>query len=523
MAVYFAVVYSVAMASNAVSSNWVSAVLGFLLAKGYFNPSSPNLPQSIVVLGEANHANQSGLSTDLEEVTSAKEIADLYGHGSPMDSMGRILFPPTGVGVTVPVYTLAQAAASGAVAKVITITPTGTATAPGTIYLKINGRKTLDGGVYSVGIEVGDDEEAVCDKIRASIAAVLGCPALGTGTTTAILTAKWKGLTSNEMNVAMDLNGTDTGVSFAIATTTAGSGTPAVTTSLAKLGNGWYTCIVNGYGLVDAVMDELETYNGVPDPVSPTGQYGGIVWRPMWAFSGTVADDPTSITDAGERPTNVTIVPCPAPMSLGMSYEAAANYVRAIIGTMQNSPEADPAMKRILPDMPSAPAGSNPQMNNPTFRQYCVTHGCSTAEFINGATGNGQYRIWDLVTTYNEEGEFPPFYRWVRDLNIYFNYKFGYRLLEEQKLHGKTLVTDGSTASTDTVVRPSGWKAEVAAYNLSCERRALIVNAAANNKKIQVDINDENPNRLDTIQDIQISGVVRVGATTIKGGFNFSN
>ena len=513
------------MGSNAVSQNAVSTVLGYLLSKGFFNPSSPNLPQNISILAEGNDANQGSMSTAAQVITSAKQAATLYGYGSPIYTIARILFPSTGSGVTIPVTVYPQLAADGAAAKVITITPTGNATAAGTIFLNICGRENVDGGSYAVNIAVDDTPTIQCNKMRAAVAAVLGAPVLGSGTTTAIFTTKWSGLTANDVNIVIDLNNTNVGTTYAVVNTTAGSGTPSTTGSgngTALFGNAWNTLVINSYGLVSATMTELEAYNGVPDPTTPTGQYSGTIMRPMWALSGTTLDDPTSITKAGVRPNNVTIVPCVAPLSAGMPFEAAANVAYILANVFQNTPQSD-IIGLSYPDMPPPPIGSIPQMNTQSFREYCVENGCSTVDYIDGATGNGVYVIKDLVTTYNLAGEYPPFYRWVRDLNVHFNYKFGYYLKEQQDLVGKTLVDNAATVTADNVIKPNMWKAIVTAYNKDCESRALIVNADENSASINVTINGGNPNRLDTTQNIQISGIVRIAATTVNAGFNFTN
>jgi phage tail sheath gpL-like len=505
------------MGSNAVSSAAVAAVTGYLLEKGYFNSSSPNLPQNISIFGQANTANQSGLSTDPVQITSAKQAATLYGYGSPIHAVARILFPNSGANVSIPVYVYPQAAASGAVAKVITVTPTGTATANGTIYLNICGRTNLDGGSYAINVETGDDETDICDKMRTAVAAVLGCPILGSGTTTFIATAKFKGLESNDLKISVDLNGTSLGVTFAVVSTTSGSGTAAVTTSLNKFDNKWNTIVINTYGLVSDTMAEFEAFNGIPDPTVPTGRYAGTIWRPMFAFSGTVADDPTSVTSAGQRPNNVTIVPCVAPLSQGMPYEAAANaaYVWATIA--QDRPHNN-VLNIAYPDMPAPATGSVPQMNAYTFRQYCVTHGCSTVDLVNNT-----YIMKDFVTTYNAEGEFPPFYRYVRDLNIHWNIKFKYHVLEEQKLVGKTLVRDAATVTVPNCVKPKMWKADVSTLIDELERTAFIADAGFSKNGLTASINSTNPKRIDTEFPVQITGTAEISATTVKGGFYTGN
>ncbi len=57
--------------SNAVGSERVAAVVGYELEKGSFQESSPNLPQRIAIFGQANTANQGGLTNEPVQVTSS--------------------------------------------------------------------------------------------------------------------------------------------------------------------------------------------------------------------------------------------------------------------------------------------------------------------------------------------------------------------------------------------------------------------------------------------------------------------
>jgi len=77
-----------------------------------------------------------------KEVTSAAEAADLYGYGSPIHSIMRILRPTTGDGVGgIPTVVFPQVTAGGATATVRAWTVTGTATSNATHTVVVNGRK----------------------------------------------------------------------------------------------------------------------------------------------------------------------------------------------------------------------------------------------------------------------------------------------------------------------------------------------------------------------------------------------
>lgn len=505
------------MGSNAVSQNIITSVIGYELLKGYFNTSSPNLPQNISILAEANTANQSGLSTNAQVITSAQQAANLYGYGSPIHGIARILFPLSGSNVPIPVTVYPQLAAVSSIAKVLTITATGTATNSGTIYLVVNGRETIDGGSYAVNIAKSDTPTIIAGKIVTTLSSVLGAPVTATSATGVVTcTAKWTGLTSNDINISIDLNGTNLGVTYAVATTAAGVGTPSTTGSgngTALFGSAWNTIVINSYGLVATTMAELELYNGAPDNDNPTGQYSGTIWRPMIALSGTCLDDPTSITS--ERSTACTIVTCVAPLSLGMPYEIAGNVAYLIANQFQNNPQGD-ILGQSYPDMPPAAVGVNPQMNSLAFRNECVTSGCSTVLYTGGI-----YQIADLVTTYDPAGEVPPFYRYARDLNIYWNMEYGYYLLVVANLVGKTITSDNTTTTATNVIKPKLWAGIVANYLTDAGNRALIANVETAQKSIVVTISTVNPNRLETTYSYQITGIARVIATSVTAGFNF--
>ena len=114
--------------STAVGLERLSRVAGYKIKKGFFTNETPNLPQIIAVFGEANTANQSGLTVTKKEVTSAKEAAEEWGYGSPIHQQMRILRPSSGDGVGgIPTVVFPQLTAGGATATLRTykIRPAG--------------------------------------------------------------------------------------------------------------------------------------------------------------------------------------------------------------------------------------------------------------------------------------------------------------------------------------------------------------------------------------------------------------
>ena len=62
------------MISSAVPSEFISRIVGYIVTKGFFSESSPNLPMRVAILGEANTANQGGLDLNPFEATTLEGL-----------------------------------------------------------------------------------------------------------------------------------------------------------------------------------------------------------------------------------------------------------------------------------------------------------------------------------------------------------------------------------------------------------------------------------------------------------------
>lgn len=498
---------------DAVGSENISTIVGYLLAKGDFSESSPNLPQRIVILAEANHANQTSLDTDAKEITSAQQAGTLYGYGSPIHRAISILRPngSTGIG-GIPTIVIPQAEATGATYQVLRITPTGVATGNGTHKLIICGRKGMEAVFYNININTGDTTDDITAKIEDVINAVLGAPVIAISTDYyATLTSKWKGLTAHEINVDIDTGSSDLGISYAVSEITAGSGTPSIATALAQFGSAWNTIVINGYGTQSDIMDALEAFNGIPDPEAPTGRYAGIIMKPFIALTGSTAEDPSSITDG--RLNDVTIAICPAPLSACFSIEAAANMCLRFARCSQDTPELD-VQDWYYPDMPAPTAIG--LMADYAERDRMVKIGCSTVDLVAGV-----YQVKDFVTTYHPIGETPPQFRYCRNLMLDFNVRYSYYLLEQLYVVDHLIANDNAIVNRAKVIKPKQWKGILYQLAASLELRGLIVDKEFMKANIVVRLSTSNPDRLDTTFKYKRSGFVRISSTTAVAGFNF--
>lgn len=503
------------MASDAVGTERVSSIVGYKITKGNFNNSTPNLPQRVAILGEANHANQTGLVTDATQITSAQQAGELYGFGSPIYATARILFPVNGGGIGgIPVYVYAQAAASGAGTHRVDVAVSGVATGNATHTVVIAGREGVDGGRYDFQVATGDTADDITAKMTDAVNNVLGSPmSAADGTYELMLTSKWRGASASGLTVSIEDNDEAVGITYTPTVVQTGIGTPSITAALTSFGTNWNTIVLNTYGTVTSIMDALEDYNGIPDPTTPTGRFTGTIMRPFLALTGSVADNPSTITDS--RLDDVTIAICPAPLSKGLPLEAAANMCVLFARKSQDNPHLD-VLDSYYPDMPTPDSiGTMADYNN---RDSYVKKGCSTVDLV-----NGKYQVKDFVTTYHPVGEVPPAYRYCRNLMLDFNVYFGYYLLEQLYVVGKTIASNDDVVGVTGVIKPRDWKGIVDSYASDLALRALITDAAFMQDSIDVDLSTTNPDRLETFFRYKRSAVARIVSTTAEAGFNFGN
>lgn len=502
--------------STAVGSDRISRVSGYNIKKGFFSTETPNLPQIIAVFGEANTSNQSGLSTAKREVTSADEAGRLFGYGSPIHRQISILRPKGSDGVGgVPTIVFPQISSGSATATARVFTVVGTATKNTTHSLVVNGRYDLDFKPYSYDVAVGDTATVIAGKMKDAINAVLGAPATGANSAGVVtFTSKWKGTTSAELNITVDFGAESAGLSYSQTGTTNGAGSVDLAPSLAQFGDDWYTIVLNPYGV--AQLDILEQFNGVPSDVNPTGRYAGLVFKPFCAYFGSTLSDKDSlvaITNDSDRLEQVTNVICVAPNSSGFSFEASANVVALVAVVFQNTPHLD-VNNLSYPDMPTPSSGLIGDMSDYNNRDFLVKKGCSTVTLERGS-----YKVQDLVTTYQAEGETPLLYSYPRTLNVHFNVKDTYITLERLYLRDKALVSDEQLVNVDGCVKPSEWKGIVFEMFDNLAEKALLKDASFSKKSLQVKISTTNPNRFETAFDYKTTGIARIASTTVKAGF----
>lgn len=501
--------------STAVGLERRARVAGYRITKGFFNDTSANLNQIIAIFGEANTANQGTLDTVKKEVTSAQEAGELYGFGSPIHQILRILRPVNSPGVGgIPTVVFPQETANDSTATAIEWTVAGNATKNATHTLKVNGRDNLDFQTYDYSVVKDDTPTVIAAKIALAVNSVLGSGFTATSTGAVVtFTTKWKGATSKEGNIVISNEGDAAGVTYSQTNRTEGAGTVDLLPSLAQFGSTWYTSIINPY--IDK-LEAFEQFNGIPYGTTPTGRYNPIDFKPSLAFFGSTLDDKddlVAITGATDRISQVTNVLCPAPKSNGCTWEAASNMVTIFARIAQDTPQLT-VNNQSYPDMPTPNSGDIGDMSDYNNRDLLVKKGCSTVILENGA-----YKVQDLVTTYHPEGEVPLQYAYPRNLNIDFNVREGYGILETLSVKDHVIIADNQVSDAQRTIKPRQWQSILSDYFEDLATRALITEPEFSKESCSVQRGESNPDRFETFFRYKRTGIARIESTTVEAGF----
>jgi phage tail sheath gpL-like len=515
--------------STALSLAIRTRLLGYKIVPGDFAEESENLPMRVIILAEVNSNKQDvdAIGFDFNvpiEITTLPQAGKLFGYGSPVDMMMRIMRPKSGTGLgAIPTFVIPLAEPDGATAKTYEIEVTGTATKNYTHKVYIAGRDGIDGKFYNVNIVKDDTADDIAAKIEDTVNNVLNCPFTAAApdasepeSNICTLTSKWKGATANDLVVEMYANGDDAGISYVITSPSDGAGVPDIADALAAIGNEWFTIGINSLGTDTSVMSALEQFNGKPstDGGEPSGKYAGEVMRPCVWFTGTTVDNPSTISDA-RADSEVTIALCPAPLSDGHPFEAAANFCVLFAPKMQDKPHLD-ICGQSLPDMPIPLDKNIGSMADWETRQSYVLKGCSTVSLV-----AEKYMVEDFVTTYHKEGEDPLQFSIVRnlvgvDLNVYWTY------YQKEQLHvvDHVICNDADKVSADKIVKPKMWKAVLNKMFVELTDRALIAEPEFSQANLQVQKSSTNPNRFETRFKYKRTATVKQSSTDAIAGFN---
>jgi phage tail sheath gpL-like len=459
-----------------------------------------NLPQRVALFGQG--ATASTYSLDKRQITSALEAGTVYGFGSPIHLAASQLLPANGDGlgsIPLTVYPL-EDALTGVVAAG-DITPVGAGTKAGAFTISINGVPSSQFVVV-----VGDTVATLTAKMETAVNGVLGMPMVSTdGTTVLDLESKWAGASGNALKISIS-GPADTGFTFTITQPVGGLVNPTVTAALAQVGNVWETMVLNCLDVADSTtLDEFETFG--------EGRWGSLVRKPLVVFTGHSLNEAgiVAITDA--RKTDRVNSFLPNPGSVNLPFVSAAGLLARIAVTANNNPARDygrQVAKYIAP-------GADGVQWNYAQRDLAVKGGASTVE-----VRDGEVTVSDTVTAYHPEGDANPAYRFVKEIvklqNIIFNVDL---IFNTAAWDGAPLIPDDQPTVNPDAKKPKNAIAALSTLADNLGLAALISDVPYTKANLQSEIDSQNPNRLNTVFPVKLSGNVNINSIDINFGFFF--
>ena len=487
--------------SNAVDVSAVARVVGIeTIFQDLRGGRVTNLPQRIAVIGQGNTA--STYTTVKRQVSSAGEVATVYGFGSPLHLAVAELLPFNGDGVgSVPVTVYPLQDAGGGVASTGMITVDGTATGAGAFTVVINGAR-----LATAAVAMGDTASAVATALQTAIDASLNSPVTAAASAEVVtVTSKWDGPTANDIRLSVDGPG-NLGLTFAIVQPAGGATNPDVNTALNQIGGVWETLIVNCLGMDTTVLNAISEFN--------EGRWRPLVRRPLIAFAGSnTADVATATTVTDARPADRTNCQLVAPGSPEFPMIIAARQVARIAVLANNNPPRDYGSTRVQGLIP----GTDQQQWNYLQRDRAVKAGSSTIEVRDGLV-----TLSDVVTMWHPMNEAVPAYRFVVDIiklqNIIFNVDL---IFNTPAWDGAPLIPNDQPTTNRQARKPKDAIAAINALIDNLGLEAIISDPETAKASTQAIISTSNPKRLELRTTLQVSGNDNITSIDLEWGFFF--
>jgi phage tail sheath gpL-like len=423
----------------------------------------------------------------IARISSFDQARTLYGRGSHHAAMFDAWFRNNrfdevwGLTITPP---SAGTAASGAIAV------TGPATASGIVTLYIAGRKV------QAGVVSGDDAADVAAAINAAINATLDLPVTSTvSTSTVTVTAKWKGIDGNAIDIRANYFGQlagevlPVGVGLTITAMANGAGVPDLTDAIAALGDQEFDTVVFGW-------NDTTTLNAIDTEWNHVGDVGRWSWmRQIYGHCYVAKDGTVGDLQSYGAARNGAHVTCwgyngsPTPF-----FERAATYAARAHRALLNDP-ARPLhtlpLEGVLPAIPSLRFTKGEQNS-------LAYDGITTAK----ETDDGRLQILTSFSMYqrNTHGLDDNAFLKVQTLATLAYVLRSLRFRIVQKFPRHKLANDGTRYGPgQAIVTPTVAKAEIVAHYRELEYRGLVENADAFKRNLIVERNADNPDRLDVL------------------------
>lgn len=460
--------------ANSGQASQRALIIGQITSAG---TATPNVP--VISQGVADAATVCGQDSMLALMVAAYRANDTFGE----------------------IWILPLADDGAATAATGTVTFTAAPTANGTLYLYVGGVR------YAMPTLTTQTVTALAAALAAIINADLACPVNASAAAGVVtLTAVNKGPAGNDIDLRLNYQGTrggevlPTGLSVTLAQMASGATAPSLTTALSNLGSQTFDFIVSPYTDTTS-LDALKTLlNDVTGRWSWSQQLYGHYFA---VHAGTFGSQVTLGSARNDQHGSIIgVYDSPTP---------TWKWAAALAGTAAVSIRADPALPVqtvAIQGVLAPPLQSRFQLTDQNTLLY---DGISTFSVAD----DGTVAIQNLITTYqkNAFGSADNSY-----LEIETMYTLAYVLralasLVTQKYARVKLAADGTRfASGSAIVTPNIIRADLIAKYRELESLGLVQNADAFKAGLIVQINAQNPNRVDVLFPGTLIGQLRVFA-----------
>jgi phage tail sheath gpL-like len=472
--------------------------------KNFAAGSIQNVPQKIVVIGQGTTvaATANAYPNTKQRITTRSDAAQ-FGYGSPMCASLEELFPVFGDGAgTVEVYAIGLDDAGGGVVATGTITVTvGTIAAPFAFRARI-------GGVLSdwVSVTTTSTPTTIAAALDVAIDAVVRMPVIASPAVGVVtLTAKWKGVTGNDIAIEVVDVPNGSGVTFAVANMSSGATNPGIDTALALIPEDDTTIVVNLLGEDATALPLISTWG--------EARRTSLVNRPAIAVYGDRTLVPaTAATTPDSRKTDRTNVKVNVPGTPSPSWIVATEAARQIAVTAQSNP----AYGYSLLPLNVIPGASSDQ-HTYAERDLLVKAGCSTTELRDGVIV-----LSDVVTMWHPTGEDPPAHAKVETWAKLLQITGAYRDAFDTREWASAPIIAAGQATTNPAAKSTGSALALSAKIIdSAALQALIADPKWSKANQTCEINSQNPDRLDLRVPVKLSGNGKIYDTEILFGFYY--
>jgi phage tail sheath gpL-like len=394
---------------------------------------------------------------------------------------------------------------------------TAAATSAGTLPLYIAGRK------IAVFVAAGDPPGEVATDVAVAINADPGMPVIATqatsGATTVLLTAKWKGVEGNEIDIRAAYGGLlaaeeipiGLGITFPANNRLAGgTGSPDLTTAIFNLGDEIYEYVATGYGDSTSIAKLIAEY-GFAD----TGRwgwmrqlYGHVFGGRKGAVPGTDNKGYSDLIAYGPNNNSGVI------SIMGVEYNSptpswcwAASYAAKAARALLNDP-ARPLQTLVL-------EGCLPAPKHQRFTKTDCNNLSGVGIATQGVNGDGIPAVLRESTTYQKNlyGQGDDAYELIPTLATLSALFRSQRHAITSKFPRHKLADDGTRfGAGQAIVTPKTIKAELIAQYRADEFLGRVENAVAFKKNLIVERDPTDPNRVNVLYPPDLVNQLRIFA-----------